>query len=114
MAKERRRSSRFTIQHVIELSYGRESYVSARGINISKTGLLCTTDTYIEPYTTVLLAINVPVGPDGDTINCEGMVIRSSEAGEGYTTAISFMSFREKDAEALVAFLGNRESRSAE
>ena len=114
MAQERRRSPRFTIEHVIELSYGRESFVNARGFNISKTGLLCTTDTYIEPYTTVFLAINVPVGPGGHTINCEGIVLRSTEEDEGYTTAISFMSFREKDAETLVTFLGKHESLSAD
>ncbi len=102
------------IEHVIELSYGRESFVNARGLNLSKTGLLCTTDTYIEPYTTVFLAINVPAGPEGQTINCEGIVLRSTEEEEGYTTAISFMSFREKDAETLVDFLGKHESLSAD
>lgn len=114
MTGERRRAPRFSLEQVIEMSYGHESFVNARGVNISKTGLLCTSDSYLEPYTTVVLTIKVPSGPEGQILNCEGIVIRSTEENGGYTTAISFMSFRGQDAETLNAFLGERESLNGE
>jgi len=105
MSKERRRAERFTIQHLIELDYGKEQFVRASGVNISSSGLLCTTEPAIELYTRVFLSLKLPSSKGEEIINCEGIVVRSDQDGSQFTTAISFTSFRPEEAEKLVRLL---------
>lgn len=109
MSKERRRTPRFSIRHLIELSFGKETFVRAKGLNISSSGLLCTTEPPIELYTRVFLSLTFP-GKNGDEIiNCEGIVVRSDQSGDEHATAIVFTSFQPEEAEKLVELLGYSE-----
>jgi len=105
MASERRVAPRFSIQQMVELSYGREEIVHASGINLSKTGLLCSTDSYVEPYTEVSLLMQIPESAGEHRIECEGIVVRSEERNGRFVTGISFTSLPEEDAKALAGFL---------
>lgn len=105
MAKERRRAERFSIQHLIELDYGKEQFIRATGVNISSSGLLCKTDPAIELYTRVFLSLKLPGKKGEEIINCEGIVVRNDEEDGEFTTAIAFTSFRPDEAEKLVQLL---------
>lgn len=109
MSKERRRAERFSIQHLIELDYGKEQFVRASGINISSSGLLCQTEPAIELYTRVFLSLKLPSKNGEEIINCEGIVVRSDQDGSTFTTGISFTSFQPEEAEKLVRLLKYRE-----
>ncbi len=102
---ERRRAPRFAIEQLVELEYGKETFVRAKGVNISSSGLLCTVDTYVEPYTQVSLLISVPSGPEGRKISCEGTVMRSEKSKGKYYIGISFSFFSDDDAKALAEFI---------
>lgn len=109
MPRERRRAPRFAIQHLIELSFGRETFVRATGVNISSSGLLCNTDPPIEPYTRVFLSLKLPTEGREEIVNCEGIVVRSEPASAGANTAIVFTGFEPDEAEKLVKLLGGHE-----
>jgi hypothetical protein len=108
MSKERRRAERFTIQHLIELDYGKEQFIRASGINISSSGLLCTVEPAVELYTRVFLSLKLPTSTGEEIINCEGIVVRSDQVGSQFTTGISFTSFRPEEAEKLVRLLNRK------
>ena len=109
MTKERRREGRFAIEQMVELSYGHESLVHASGINLSRSGLLCKTDTSLEPYTEVSIVLNFPVDGDTHRIECSGIVIRSVEENGLFKTGISLSALSNADAQALIAFLKTQE-----
>jgi hypothetical protein len=106
MAEERRRSPRFTINQLIEVDYGRELFLRAKAINISRSGLLCSTDPELDTSSRVFLSLTLP---DGDRINCEGLVVRAEPHGETNEVAINFTEFREDDAEKFVQFFDDWE-----
>ncbi len=106
MAKERRRSPRLSLRHLIELDYGKEQFIQATGVNISSSGLLCKTNPEIALYSRVFLSFALPAETGDEIINCEGIVVRSDKDGDEFTTAISFTSFRPDEAEKLVQLLG--------
>ncbi len=105
MAKERRRGGRFAIEQMVELSYGRESFVHASGINLSRTGLLCKTATFLEPYTQVSIVLNLPVAGETYRIECGGIVIRSAEENDHFNTGISLSALSNADVQALTSYL---------
>ncbi|HUX21020.1 MAG TPA: PilZ domain-containing protein [Spirochaetia bacterium] len=108
MAAERRIEARFSIDHMVELSFGRETFLHATGINISKTGMLCATDSYLEPYSQVSLMMTIPVGPKGHRMTCDGIVVRSEIEEKQFLAGISFTSLPEKDLKVLVSYLKNQ------
>lgn len=105
MANERRRSPRFSVRHLIEMDFGKETFVRATGVNISSSGLLCKTEPPIDLYTRVFLSLTVP-GKEGDeVINCEGIVVRCDETDGEHLTAIVFTGFRPEESEKLMRLL---------
>lgn len=110
MSAERRHEIRFSIDQIIELSFGRESFLHAIGINISKTGLLCATDSYLEPYAEVSLLLTIPVGSENHRVGCDGIVVRSEIEQTRYLAGISFTSLSEQDSKILESFLKKRKT----
>ncbi len=107
MREERRKARRFTIDHMVELDFGRESVVHASGINVSSSGLLCKSDNYMDPDTEVSLVLTVPSESGDHTISCDGVVVRSDRGKGRHLTAIEFISLADKDVGALEAFLAS-------
>ena len=105
MAAERRHEARFSIEQMVEVSFGRETFLHASGINISKTGLLCATDSYLEPYSQVSLTMTIPVGSVQHRMSCDGIVVRSEVEEQQYLAGINFTSLAEEDSKILAAFL---------
>ena len=102
MAREKRRAPRFHINQLIELEYGKESFVRASGLNISEGGLLCKTEPYLAPSSRVFLSVHLS---DDEIVNCEGIVVRSERRDDGSYAAISFVEFEGDAAARLVNFL---------
>lgn len=114
MAAERRHEARFSINQMVELSFGRETFLHATGINISKTGLLCATDSYLEPYSQVSLMVTIPIEPEPHRMSCEGIVVRSEVEETQYLAGISFTSLDEEDAKVLASFLRKQNASAKE
>lgn len=101
METERRRVARFKIRQLVEITFGRELLVRARGFDISELGLRCTTDVYLEPSTVVSLEIALSEGDDSRTIRCDGIVVWCQEGEAEFTTGISFGALKPEEREAL-------------
>ena len=110
MSSERRRDTRFEINQIVEMSFGRETFLHATGLNVSKTGMLCETDSYLEPYTQVSFMMSLPIGSVTVRISCEGIVVRSDIESDRYLAGISFTSMSDEDAQTLDKFLKSQKS----
>ncbi len=105
--RERRKYLRFNIHQMIELSIGKENYVSAEAVNLSESGILCRTEQGVEPYSRMFLLIGVPTKEGEKKIRCEGVVIRCDAIKGGYyDVGVEFTSV--DDREALKNFLYNK------
>jgi hypothetical protein len=105
MTTDRRQDPRFSIEQIVEISFGREAFVRGSGINISKTGILCETDGYLEPSSQVSLQLTIQMGSEIHRFNCEGIVVRTDEAKGTFQSGISFTDLRAADARKLGLFL---------
>jgi PilZ domain len=86
---------------MVEFELGREALVHASGVNVSTSGLLCKTDSYVEPDTEVSLVVTIPLASGSHTLSCEGVVVRSDKGKGRHLTAIHFTSLADKDVGAL-------------
>lgn len=92
MDSDRRRAPRFSVSQAIEIGLGREEWLYARGLNISRTGILLATDRYIQGGTRVYLLLELgeeeaspkPVEIEGFVARCE------EEEGGEYRVGVSF------------------------
>jgi c-di-GMP-binding flagellar brake protein YcgR len=105
MEKDRRRSDRFTIHQMIELSMSRETFFMAEGKNISEHGILCVSDEYIEPYKKVFLMLSFPEGTDNYILQSDGIVIRCDKTDDGYAVGINFTDIDPTDKERLREYI---------
>ena len=105
MASERRHDQRFSIEQIVEVSFGRETFVRGSGINISRTGILCETDGYLEPSSQVSLQMTIQMDSQIHRFNCEGIVVRTDEIKGSFQSGISFTDLEAQDARKLDAFL---------
>jgi c-di-GMP-binding flagellar brake protein YcgR len=109
MNEERRQYPRYRIDQLIELSFGRETFLNAEGMNMSEGGLLCVTDSYVEPYSSVFLMLGIPVNEDAEEyyeVKCEGIVLRCNQQnGSGYYVGIRFTDIMDFDREKIQKFI---------
>jgi hypothetical protein len=92
MPSEKRSHPRFTINQLVEVDFGHERYISAVGVNLSRSGVLCVTDEECPLYSTVLLMMTVPHHKKQRIINLEGVVNRSVSKKHGWETGINITS----------------------
>jgi len=102
---QRRRFSRFKIDQMINLSFGKESYVQVAGVNISQGGLFCKSREYVEPYTKVYIMVGLRIDDENQEIRCEGIVLRSVKQNDEFSIGISFTDMGEEDRKKLNAFI---------
>lgn len=102
MLEERRKFPRFEIEQMIELSFGKESYLHAAGVDISETGLLCESSEYVEPLTRLYLMVGLSANDyEKQKITCEGIVLRSFEQDGRFSIAVNFTTMQEEDRKKL-------------
>ena len=103
---ERRKHPRFLLEQVVELGYGKETFIQAQGVNCSPVGILCHTLQPVEPYTQVSLIFKVPAEKRGRTIKAQGVVMRCVLSQGVYYLGIEFENLSDKDREFLKTRLG--------
>jgi len=76
MGEERRKRERFPLAQSVELKTADGTVVNSNGINISEGGILCRTDTEVNPGITVTFELTIPIGKRNVTVGCEGVILR--------------------------------------
>jgi c-di-GMP-binding flagellar brake protein YcgR len=99
--EERRRSPRYKIEQAIQISLGRENFMSAEALDISKQGISCLTNEQIEPYTRIFLVLSIKEGNQTREITCEGMVLYTEKKGHLYKLGLEFTEMKDEDRDAL-------------
>lgn len=105
MIVERRKSPRFLINQMIEMNMGRESFISAEGVNISEDGILCHTSQSLDPYSRVYMQLSLGEGKKMQIISCEGVVVRCKKNKKSFDTALEFADIEESDRKKIHTFL---------
>jgi len=99
---ERRRSPRYEIQQMVQVSGVREEFIHAASVNISEHGLSCVSADKVEPDGILLLML---VLDNYRTINVESVVVWEKKHKAGYEVGLEFTNISDKDAKALRTFL---------
>ncbi len=73
---------------VFEMKAGNGEVISAQGINISETGLLCRTEVEMIPGEKVLFSITIPGSRSDITVDCEGVIFKCNGSDSGYDVVI--------------------------
>jgi|GEM_PF-2476873 hypothetical protein len=100
--RDRRAYPRFHASLFISLGTGDERALSAKGIDISRGGLLCSVEEEVEAPSDVVAMINIP---GAYPIEAEAKVLRRSKVPAGWELAISFVRLREDDIPVLEQYL---------
>jgi c-di-GMP-binding flagellar brake protein YcgR len=111
MENDRRREPRFKMAQMIAYDMGREQYIKARAVDISKGGIGFVSDDFIEPLVTVWLSFSLPLG-DGKwhTVESEGYIVDVKDLEEGCRFGVSFSRMDEGDRSVLHAYLARLEA----
>lgn len=105
MDDSKNRSPRFTIHQLVEIQFAQETFFQADGINLSETGVLCSTESMIEPYTKVFIMIEMPLREGQYTLKTEGIVMRCEKGNGGYHIGVQFDSLFQSEKEKLKEYL---------
>ena len=92
MKSEKRNHPRFEIKQLVEVDLGHEKFISAEGINLSRSGVLCRTEEECPLYSKVFMMMTIPHKVKERIISLEGVVIRSVHKKEEWETGISITS----------------------
>ena len=99
---------------MIAYDMGREQYIKAKAVDISKGGIGFVSDEYIDPLVTVWLSFSLPLG-DGKwhSVESEGYVVDVKDLDEGCRFGVSFSRMDEADRTILHEYLSRLEAESA-
>jgi c-di-GMP-binding flagellar brake protein YcgR len=103
MQSERRNSPRFPIEQFLDVSYTREKYIKASGINISSNGMLCELESIVEPYSKIYILLDLK--DKKDPIEIEGIIIRIEKSGKRYRAGVEFSELYSEDKTRLKKFI---------
>jgi c-di-GMP-binding flagellar brake protein YcgR len=93
--RNRRDFPRVTLHQMVKLWHGRERFIQAEGINISRGGMLCKSPHPIDPADKMYVMFSLPSesGPDS-TVEVEATVVHvHQEQDELYRFGIHFTDF---------------------
>lgn len=110
MKAERRKTPRFHLDQLIQIGPFRESYVQARGLNISENGLLCETGEPCDVYQQVYAQISFDIGKQHRTIECDGIVLRNEKHGGKWKVAINFEDLSDESRSVVKSFTKKKKS----
>ncbi len=108
MGKDRRQHERFTIRQMIDITFPRENYLQAEGLNLSEGGMMCRTTYPVEPLTRVFLMLSLPTGAAGGEeylLKTEANVVYVRQEADEYVFGVAFAGLSRQDSEALRGFL---------
>lgn len=102
---DKRKHNRFKIYQMIQMSIGKEKFISCEGINISKSGMLVKTNFEIPISARFFLLFEVPLEKGNYEIRCEGLAAHVKKMEEGYEIGISFSDLFEDDERILEMYI---------
>jgi hypothetical protein len=106
---ERRRDQRYEKSFSLEVAGDSTEGLKAESINISTRGLYCKVPRYLQPFSKLRVALDLPFASrKTERIDCEGVVVRidRDEGGaEEYRLAIYFLDLDRRSAELIGEFL---------
>lgn len=100
--EERRKSPRFTIDQLIELSFDREQFIPTRIVDLSTEGFSCRVSEAVEPLVRVFAMVRLENGSDFLTISSEGVVVHCRRDGDEFRIGVEWS---ELGGEARAAIL---------
>ncbi|MEW5895243.1 MAG: PilZ domain-containing protein [Candidatus Omnitrophota bacterium] len=110
LEKERRRHPRVKGNVPVKIC-GEEFDAVTEAKNLSRSGVLCKVDKYIDPMTKLKIQLLLSYKKNGKIltkkISCEGVIVRvePAEDKENYNTAIYFNDIADKDANAIADYV---------
>jgi hypothetical protein len=81
--------------------------------NISRSGVYCKIDKYIEPMTKMKVHLLLPIKKNGKNaskkISCNGVVVRTEPitGNENFNVAVFFNDISQRDAETIADYINN-------
>ena len=105
MSEERRNAPRVSLDQCVEVSLGKELFIDAAAVNISQTGMMCSSKTSVENLERIFLMINLPIGDDLLKIQCDGIVMYTKQDNERCFFGIHFVDLDEKTSKILARYL---------
>jgi hypothetical protein len=105
MSDERRRAPRISLDQCVEVSLGKEIFIDAAAVNISQTGMMCSSSVAVENLERIFLMINLPVGDESLKIKCEGIVMYTKQEGQTHFFGINFIDLDGETAGNLARYL---------
>lgn len=108
MPAENRQHPRFEINQLVELDFGRETFVHADAANLSEGGILCKTDELVEASTKVFIMMTLTLKSTERIIKCEGVVVRSQKSGSQWNTGIYITSMDAASRKIFNEFIGQK------
>jgi c-di-GMP-binding flagellar brake protein YcgR len=113
MEKDRRREQRFKMAQMIAYDMGREQYIKAKAVDISKGGIGFVSDEYIDPLVTVWLSFSLPIAEGKwHAVESEGFVVDVRDSEDGCRFGVSFSRMDEGDRAILRDYLARLEADS--
>ncbi len=106
--EERRRFPRYQIQQMIKIALNNiQDITDTRGINISKSGILCEVNQDLMPGTKVYLLISIPLDNERLKIEIQSEVVRSEKSTEEnkYKIALNFLFIEENNKKELYKYI---------
>ena len=103
MSTEKRASPRFPISQFVDVSYNKETFIKATGINLSTSGLLCELDGSVEPYSKIFILLDLM--DKKEPIEIQGIIVRIDKKGKNYLAGVEFSDLYEEDVTRLKKFI---------
>ncbi len=100
--ENRRQEPRFSISQMVEMSFGKERWVHARGLDISRNGFRGKLSEEIETGTTVYVLFRIDEKP----VQVEAVAIHVSPTEDGlYDTGFQFSSVNDPSRAAIDTYI---------
>ena len=98
---------------MIAYDMGREQYIKAKAVDISKGGIGFVSDEYIDPLVTVWLSFSLPIAEGKwHAVESEGFVVDVRDSEDGCRFGVSFSRMDEGDRAILRDYLARLEADS--
>lgn len=96
---------------MIAYDMGREQYIKAKAVDISKGGIGFVSDDFIDPLVTVWLSFSLPIGEDKwHVLESEGFVVDVKDFEDGCRFSVSFSRMDQDDRAVLRDYLARLEA----
>ena len=105
MSEERRMAPRVSLDQCVEVSFGKENFIDAAAVNISQTGMMCSSKVPVENLERIFLMINLPIGEELLKIKCDGIVMYTKQEGQTHFFGIHFVDLDGETGEILARYL---------